>query len=216
MMFRRKKGGGGAGGTAAGAGTAGAGGADRASAGPGDGGMEVTDAASWMLARMDAAGPAANAVASAANAAFARLQPWLGTILLDGKSESRVDPVTVAAVDVALGLMLLFLSREYILCIAAAEAFRLGGWNTNMKAALGLLYADYLRVSAALERDNTVDEDRDGVADVRQIPARELAVRRLRLIMLTLDPVKTQNAMVRTRGAQPAPRRPHATPPPRR
>ena len=93
--------------------------------------------AAWMFERMDAAGPVAIAAANCVSAAFSTyVQPCMGTILLDGNSASKVDPVTIAVLDVFLGLMLLFLSGGYILCIAAAEAFRLGGWDTSMKAAL--------------------------------------------------------------------------------
>lgn len=93
--------------------------------------------AAWMFQRMDAAGPVAIAAANCVSAAFSTyVQPCMGTILLDGNSASKVDPVTIAVLDVFLGLMLLFLSGEYILCIAAAEAFRLGGWDTSMKTAL--------------------------------------------------------------------------------
>lgn len=141
-------------------------------------------------------GPWMGAMLSSMSVAFETYaRPYVDTILLDGASDRALDKRTTALLDLILGITLLLVSREYILCIAAVEAFRLGGWETNFKAALKQLYQDYLRCSEAICDDNEADDDNDGVADVHQMSSQELTLRRARLLMRTIDPIKTQAAM---------------------
>ena len=145
---------------------------------------------------MELLSPAMGAMLNALSSGFETYaRPYVDTLLLDGASERALDKRTAAILDMILGIALLLVSREYILCIAAVEAFRLGGWETNFKAALKQLYQDYLRCSEALCDDNAADEDNDGVADVHQLSSQELTLRRTRLLMRTIDPIKTQAAM---------------------
>ena len=65
------------------------------------------------------------------------LQPCLDTIFYENMQDSNIDmSIIFCSLDIALGFFLIFFSRDYILCVAAIEAFRLGGWDTNMRLAL--------------------------------------------------------------------------------
>ena len=71
------------------------------------------------------------------------------------------------------GLVLTFLGGTFITTIAAWEAFKMCGYDKTKKA-IGTLYQSYLVAKAASDKDDAVDDDGDGVADVQQIDAKAL------------------------------------------
>lgn len=67
------------------------------------------------------------AICEIANHLFIKYaQPCLDMVFLENEEESNIDPVLVLSCDIALGIFLILFSRDYILCVAAFEAFRLG------------------------------------------------------------------------------------------
>eukprot|EP00604_Paraphysomonas_vestita_P001877 CAMPEP_0174821670 /NCGR_PEP_ID=MMETSP1107-20130205/9172_1 /TAXON_ID=36770 /ORGANISM="Paraphysomonas vestita, Strain GFlagA" /LENGTH=244 /DNA_ID=CAMNT_0016038953 /DNA_START=313 /DNA_END=1047 /DNA_ORIENTATION=+ len=78
--------------------------------------------------------------------------------------------------------------------IAAVEAYRLTGWESTYQC-LHDLYIDLQKVIEANQKDDTVDKDGDGVADVLQIDAKELVTRKTLLFLKTVDPHRFTSAI---------------------
>ena len=92
------------------------------------------------------------------------------------------------------GVALCFFGGTYVASIAAIEAARQLGWQkvvtevTVVREQLQIVYA-------ASAEDDKVDEDGDGVADVDQLEATELAQRKLRVAMKAVtEPNRLQEA----------------------
>mmetsp|Transcript_16872 Transcript_16872/g.36313 ORF Transcript_16872/g.36313 Transcript_16872/m.36313 type:complete len:404 (-) Transcript_16872:175-1386(-) len=93
------------------------------------------------------------------------------------------------------GLLLCFFGGTFVALIAAFEAFRtMGGekllehWNYCVQQARV--------VQGASAKDDTVDEDKDGIADVDQITAEELTQRKLKVAMVAIaEPQQLQMAV---------------------
>eukprot|EP01134_Creolimax_fragrantissima_P003078 CFRG3078T1 len=90
-----------------------------------------------------------------------------------------------------LGLLMVFYGGEYMLTISAVEAFRLMGYH-QVKAALLVLKKNYQQVAKENRKDNLVDADGDGIADVHQLTESELTSRKIRLVLRTIDPAEVQ------------------------
>jgi hypothetical protein len=94
-----------------------------------------------------------------------------------------------------LGLTLCFFGGGYCATIAACEAFYMHGWPTT-KRNLELVYEDMLAMHIAQTEDDKKDEDGDGIADVKQIPASELIDRKVRVAAAAVkDPQRLANAL---------------------
>ena len=61
------------------------------------------------------------------------------------------------------------------------------GYNET-KRCLGVLYSSYLVAKEASDKDDEVDADGDGIADVKQIDAAALVQRKVLLVMKSVDP----------------------------
>lgn len=85
------------------------------------------------------------------------------------------------------GLGICFYGGRYAAAIAAIEAFSATGGAQTMKCLHDIKNQAILIMKANAE-DNKKDEDRDGVADVDQIEAKELAHRKMALVLKTVDP----------------------------
>jgi hypothetical protein len=89
---------------------------------------------------------------------------------------------------VVWGLCLVFFGGFYPLTMAAFEAFRQCGGQDTYEAihdvAVQLRFA-----KGAIDADDLLDEDHDGIADVEQIGATQLVKRRQRIVMTATDPV---------------------------
>jgi len=92
------------------------------------------------------------------------------------------------------GLIMVFFGGYYFTLFAAIEAYRMCGYDQTSEC-LKELYRSYLIVYAENEKDNQVDDNNDGIADVLQIDSKELLTRKLSLILKSLDPVKVSNAL---------------------
>ena len=87
-----------------------------------------------------------------------------------------------------LGIGLCFFGGGYCASIAAAEAFYMTGWFTT-RSQLELIYRDALAVAESNKRDDEVDADGDGIADVKQIETAKLVERKMRVAAVAIkDP----------------------------
>lgn len=64
-----------------------------------------------------------------------------------------------------------------------------------MRKALGALADEAMAIIEESKKDDEVDADGDGVADTKQISGRELAKRKLKLVLTKMDPEKVNNAI---------------------
>mmetsp|Transcript_7093 Transcript_7093/g.15153 ORF Transcript_7093/g.15153 Transcript_7093/m.15153 type:complete len:370 (+) Transcript_7093:42-1151(+) len=95
----------------------------------------------------------------------------------------------------AYGLVMVFFGGAYMLTLAAVEAFRIFGWE-KLKVHLVVLYENAKVAYEAHKEDEQVDEDGDGVADVKQITSkRELFARKVKLVLRTIDPDSVSGAI---------------------
>lgn len=85
------------------------------------------------------------------------------------------------------GLIMCFFGGSFVTLIAAVEAYRMCGYETTLKCCKDL-YEEFEKVIVANAEDNKKDEDGDGVADVNQISAQQLATRKTLLFLKTVDP----------------------------
>eukprot|EP00037_Helgoeca_nana_P006687 m.61369 g.61369 ORF g.61369 m.61369 type:complete len:419 (-) comp17549_c0_seq1:312-1568(-) len=85
------------------------------------------------------------------------------------------------------GLALAFFGGYFAVTIAAIEAWKMSGWETTSKA-LGDLHANYCLALVAHNKDNKIDADHDGIADVDQISKQELVQRKLLVFAKAIDP----------------------------
>ena len=81
-----------------------------------------------------------------------------------------------------LGLLLVFFGGVYTLLIAAVETFYITGY-TQAKEGVFILREEFEIVWNELKKDDEVDEDNDGVADVKQITVKELIMRKIMLFL---------------------------------
>lgn len=97
--------------------------------------------------------------------------------------------------EMLFGLALCFFGGAYTASIAAIEAFRLMGWH-RMHADILFIAEQASLVASESKKDDAVDEDNDGIADVEQISRRALVQRKLRLGMQTVtEPHRLQLAI---------------------
>lgn len=71
--------------------------------------------------------------------------------------------------------------------IAAIEAAHLFGWE-KIDMAVKKLATEWRAARRAFERDNRIDADRDGIADVDELDATSLARRRFVVLTRSVDP----------------------------
>jgi hypothetical protein len=89
---------------------------------------------------------------------------------------------------------LCFFGGEFVLLIAAVEAYRSTGWESTLKCITDL-YTDFNAVAEASKKDDKVDADKDGVADVNQITSKELIHRKTILFIETVEPKRFTDAL---------------------
>ena len=97
------------------------------------------------------------------------------------------------------GFVLVFFGGNFFTLCAAVEAYRLIGFD-DTKIALKKLKHSYDVAMAASKKDDEVDADGDGVADVKQIDARALAVRKAAVVAKAVDPDLVTDALVAING----------------
>lgn len=85
------------------------------------------------------------------------------------------------------GLFLVFFGGYFVTLVAAVEAFRCGGYEATQRHVATL--ADQTRAAReASARDDSLDLDHDGVADVRRLNRRQLLSRKLLVVLRAVDP----------------------------
>ena len=82
--------------------------------------------------------------------------------------------------EATIGVCLCFFGGGYCASIAACEAFLMTGWPTT-KRHLTEVWESANAIIAANEADEKKDDDGDGVADVKKLPAAELIDRKFRV-----------------------------------
>lgn len=92
------------------------------------------------------------------------------------------------------GLVVAFFGGHFLTTIAAVEAFRLSGYTRTMEC-FKKLYENYKVVAEANERDNLVDDDGNGIADVEEISTQDLARRKMRVVLISMDPAVVSDAL---------------------
>ena len=93
-------------------------------------------------------------------------------------------------------LQLNFVTRmnSFPTIVAACEAARLTGWERTEKA-IKSIWEEAQIILQENKKDDTVDADGDGVADVNQLEAKDLMFRKAHLVMTKCDPEKINAAL---------------------
>lgn len=111
-----------------------------------------------------------------------------------GKLWEQAAPYRNDFLPIVLGVLLLFFGGSLPLTIAAIEAFRLCGWDKT-KVAIDALWQQFKIAKAASDKDNLVDDNNDGIADVKQIDAKQLFTRKVSLFLKVTDPAKLNEGL---------------------
>jgi len=97
-------------------------------------------------------------------------------------------------VQIAIGLVFCFFGGLYPALFAAIQAAKLGGIST-VRDALKDLANEAMIVLEESKKDDDVDADGDGVADVNQIDSKALLLRKANLVMTKINPKKVDTAL---------------------
>ena len=98
------------------------------------------------------------------------------------------------AMRMTFGVALCFFGGHFFASVAAIEAFRLFGWE-ELRRNLGVVHESTKLISDAYRKDDEVDEDGDGIADVDQIGASDLVKRKTVVAMKAIkDPEQLTRA----------------------
>jgi len=92
------------------------------------------------------------------------------------------------------GFVLVFFGGNFFTLCAAVEAYRLVGFE-DTKEAIAKLVASYEVARAASAKDDELDEDGDGVADVKQMGKKDLVIRKLGVVAKAVDPELVADAL---------------------
>lgn len=96
--------------------------------------------------------------------------------------------------EMCIGLVFCFAGGVYPTLFAAVEAARhCGWWKTKM--AVCDLVEESQRIIRENAKDDKVDKDHDGKADVNQMDGKELLLHKTRLVMTKLNPEKVNSAL---------------------
>ncbi len=93
-----------------------------------------------------------------------------------------------------LGIVMCFFGGRFMTIIAACEAYRLIGLDSQLKFVRDLK-VDFAKFLEANKDDDQVDVNNDGVADVKQIDKTALVQRKFLLFLKTVDPVRVGDAL---------------------
>lgn len=92
------------------------------------------------------------------------------------------------------GLIMCFFGGSYLTLIAAAEAYRMCGYDSTVKC-IEVILDDLKKVAAENKKDDKEDKDGDGIADTLQITNAQLIQRKTLLFMRTVDPKRLSDAI---------------------
>jgi len=97
-------------------------------------------------------------------------------------------------VQLIIGFILCFFGGLYPTLFAAIEAAKHGGMST-VRQALGDLADEAMVIIEASEKDDKKDDDNNGVPDVDEMTAKDLILRKTRLVLTKINPQKVDNAL---------------------
>ena len=98
-------------------------------------------------------------------------------------------------IQMVFGLALCFFGGTYVAAIAAIEAWRQMGWQRSW-ADLQVMCSQFKNVYEASAKDDLLDENKNMIPDVDELSPKELAQRKLKLAMVTVEePEKLQTAV---------------------
>ncbi|PXF48251.1 hypothetical protein BWQ96_01940 [Gracilariopsis chorda] len=92
------------------------------------------------------------------------------------------------------GVLLVFFGGVYMTLVACFEAAYQFGWQ-RIKKALQALYIEWSKARRALLKHSKIDDNRDGIADVKQMDATQLAMRRMVVLSRSVDPEQVSAAL---------------------
>lgn len=92
------------------------------------------------------------------------------------------------------GFFMTFFGGSFTALISTAEAFRLSGVERTQRC-IDSLADSWHRVAEESARDDEIDDDGDGIADVEQITPAQLLRRKVGLTLHALDPDEVSEAM---------------------
>jgi len=95
---------------------------------------------------------------------------------------------------ICCGLILCFFGGMYPTTMAALEAWRQAGGKQAL-VYIRDLYEEFGAVAKASSKDDQIDADGDGVADVTQISGKELVLRKTKIALTVMDPDKFNGAL---------------------
>lgn len=96
--------------------------------------------------------------------------------------------------ELIIGLVLCLAGGFYPALFAAVEAARMGGYN-NFINACSTLSDEVLVIIEASKKDDAIDKDGDGVADVNQIDTDDYIMRKTELVLTKMNPQKVSDAI---------------------
>jgi len=132
-------------------------------------------------------------VADAIHRGFVVAWPYIVSGYLKGKA--IYDKMPEYSVVMIYGLTVAFCGAHFAALVAVVEAFKQSGAFKKIGACLMDLYESFKKLHAENEKDNAVDEDGDGVSDVDELSNGELFLRKVGLVMRTVDPNKFNKAL---------------------
>ena len=92
------------------------------------------------------------------------------------------------------GFILCFFGGSYVTLIGAVEAYRLIGYQTTVDS-LQHIYDDFQLFINENKKDDEVDADGDGIADVNEEKSSKLVVRKTLLFLRTVNPERLNAAI---------------------
>lgn len=99
-----------------------------------------------------------------------------------------------------LGLAMCFFGGSYAMIIAAIEAVRLSVWD-RLWTSFKILFDNYKIAESASRKDDEIDADGNGVADVLEISDKDLLTRKAFLFARTVDPNQIYESTANITGA---------------
>jgi len=126
-------------------------------------------------------------------AAYPKIDKFALKCMETWKSYEKYDPADL--IPAVVGFFMAFFGGSFLVTIAACEAFRASGAYKTTMTAVSDIQKDFQVVMDANAKDNELDEDGDGIADVKQISNDQLLKRKLKLLFKSINPDRVMNAL---------------------
>jgi hypothetical protein len=95
---------------------------------------------------------------------------------------------------ICIGLVLIFFGGTFMTIIAAVEAYRISCWEDSKKQLL-ILQQNFQKAWEESRKDDLVDDNNDGIADVEQISKEELLKRKGLILLKSIEPMQVYSAI---------------------